>query len=1071
MTKREQADSGLRAGFIREDEAQKQLNRQTNKQSETVVSEAAKDSVAPATEEKEAAPQMEKKGPKVSFQGVSGKMITGVVRAVKRHTHKGEENLPEQAEKAAQNAGATTEAAVPSDSPQGVAQSERNTAAANPKADVKPAPATTSSVEHKTTIDQVAHQNQPEEKNESLGVKEVSTQPVKEEPLKEMTVDKESDQAMASKQEPAASQSSSQAAPLKQESHPTREEKIEKVQKSPKHQSSTTASAPASANGTTTDTRQKPAGTPRPTQTVSAAPNQPRHAQDPRPGEGPQPGRVPVNVSVASSYFERTGKMPIRPQKGNYIGKDSSTPAFKDRPQGTRPGGYRSNSGDGGSRYGQGSGRPGGYRSGTGSSWGGRSEGARPGGRSFSGSGFGGSRGAAGGDKDAEDTPRRTRSPKQQKNTVRGGDSLLGTDKKTESRRTFAAKKDGRAHDRFNGSDYRTDHDEIEFDTNVGRRNRKKKDSASVEAAPARAQLTQVKLPESMSVKDLAEGLKKTTAEVIMKLMGYGVMATVNQEINYDTAEIIAGEFGIKAEPIVTVTEEQILFDESEDREEDLVARPPVVVVMGHVDHGKTSILDWIRSTHVASGEAGGITQHIGAYMVDVKGKKITFLDTPGHEAFTAMRARGAQVTDIAILVVAADDGVMPQTIEAIHHAKAANTEIIVAINKMDRPNANIDRVKQELAQQGLLAPDWGGSVTMVPVSAKKGTNMDELLDMINLTADVLELKANPNRQAKGTVIEARLDHAKGPVATILVQRGTLKQGDTVVVGAMIGNIRAMADDHGRPMTSAGPSVPVEILGLPEVPADGDVLYQVTDEKVARNLIERRKDEERERALKKANHVTLENLFDKMSEGETKELGLIVKADVQGSVEAITQSLEKLSNDEVRIKVIHGAVGAVTETDVRLAEVSNAIIIGFNVRPAANVQDLAKDAKVDIRLYRVIYEALEDMEKAMKGLLAPKLVEEVLGHAEVRETYKVSGVGTIAGCYVTDGKVSRNASIRLVRDGVVVHEGTISSLKRFKDDAKEVAQGFECGIGIERYNDVKNGDVIEAYRINEVAQA
>ena len=575
-------------------------------------------------------------------------------------------------------------------------------------------------------------------------------------------------------------------------------------------------------------------------------------------------------------------------------------------------------------------------------------------------------------------------------------------------------------------------------------------------------------MPEVLTVRELAELLKKTTANVISKLMTYGVMATLNQEIDYGTAEVIANDFGIEAEKIIEVTEEDILFDDSEDAEEDLETRPPVVVVMGHVDHGKTSILDYIRDTRVTEGEAGGITQHIGAYTVDVAGQPITFLDTPGHEAFTTMRARGAQVTDIAILVVAADDGVMPQTIEAINHARAAETEIIVAINKIDKHGINIDRVKQELAQHELITEDWGGSTTMVEVSAKTGQNMDELLDMIVLTAQVMDLKANPNRQAKGTVIESKLDKGRGPVATILVQRGTLRVGDTVVVGSTIGNIRAMTDDRGHQVEKAGPSIPVEILGLPDVPESGDIFYAVKDDKIARNLAARRQEEEREAALRKTSRMSLDNLFAQIEQGEVKDFNLIVKGDVQGSVEAVQQSLEKLSNEEVKIRVVHGAVGAITESDVRLAEVSNAVIIGFNVRPAAGVQDMASQVNVDLRMYRVIYDAINDIEDAMKGMLDPKFKEVILGHAEVRETFNVSGLGTIAGCYVTDGTVNRAADVRIVRDGVVIHEGKISSLRRFKDDVREVSHGYECGIGIERYNDIKIGDQIEVYEMQEI---
>lgn len=595
------------------------------------------------------------------------------------------------------------------------------------------------------------------------------------------------------------------------------------------------------------------------------------------------------------------------------------------------------------------------------------------------------------------------------------------------------------------------------------RRNQKRQASQ-----PVRAVLTHVKLPETMTVKEFAEAIKKTSAEVIKRLMKMGVMAALNEEIDFDTATLVAAEFGITTEQLVEVTEEDILFDESEDDEASLVERPPVVVVMGHVDHGKTSILDRIRSASVAEEEAGGITQHIGAYTVKVNDRQITFLDTPGHEAFTTMRARGAQVTDIAILVVAADDGVMPQTVEAIHHAKAADTQIVVAINKIDLPGVNIDRVKQELSNHELIPEEWGGSTVMVPVSAKTGEGLDELLEMVLLTADLMDLKANPEKQAKGTVIEAKLDRSRGPVATLLVQRGTLHVGDTLVTGSIIGHIRAMTDERGRQVKEAGPSMPVEVIGFPEVPEAGELFYVVTDDKVARSLVEKRRVQQREQQLRSSSRLSLDSLFSQMESGEIKELNIIVKADVQGSVEAVCQSLEKLSTDEVRIQVIHGAVGAVTESDVRLAEVSNAIIIGFNVRPAANVAELAAEAGVDMRLYRIIYQAIEDIEAAMKGLLAPKLHEVVLGHAEVREVFRISGVGNIAGCYVQDGRIFRSSEVRIVRDGIVVHEGKLSSLRRFKDDVREVVAGYECGIGLERFNDIKEGDIIEAFEMQEV---
>ena len=611
--------------------------------------------------------------------------------------------------------------------------------------------------------------------------------------------------------------------------------------------------------------------------------------------------------------------------------------------------------------------------------------------------------------------------------------------------------------------------DYYDLTTERGRRGKKKKNQNQEERTKQKIfKLTDIEIPETITVKDLAAEMKKTTAEVIKKLLGFGVMATINQEIDFDTAYLIAQEFGITATKKETVTEEDILFDESEDREEDLQPRPPVVVVMGHVDHGKTSLLDAIRKTNVIEGEAGGITQAIGAYMVKINDREITFLDTPGHEAFTAMRARGAQITDIAILVVAANDGVMPQTIEAINHAKSAGIPIIVAINKIDLPDANIDKVKQELMAYELVPEEWGGDTIYVPISAKKHQNIDQLLEMVLLEADVLELKANPHKQAKGAVIEARLDKAKGAIATMLVQRGTLDVGDTIVVGSSIGRIRAMVNDKGKKVKSAGPSTPVEIMGLTDVPEAGDTFYEVKNEKMAKHLIERRKRQAREKAINSVTKVTLDNLFSQMEEGKLKVLNLIVKADVQGSVEAVKQSLEKLQNEEVRVKVIHSAAGAVNQSDVTLAKVSNAIIIAFNVRPDHTAKEMAEKEEVEIKQYSVIYQAIEDVEAAMKGMLAPKYEEKVIGNVEVRQTFRISNVGTIAGAYVLNGKVERNAGVRVIRDNIVIHDGHLATLKRFKDDVKEVTKGFECGMQIEDYNDIKEGDIIEVYIMEEI---
>ncbi len=576
-----------------------------------------------------------------------------------------------------------------------------------------------------------------------------------------------------------------------------------------------------------------------------------------------------------------------------------------------------------------------------------------------------------------------------------------------------------------------------------------------------------VTVGDEITVGELAAALKKTAAEVIKELMKLGMMATVNQVIDYDTAEIVVTEMGAKIERAVVVTIEEQIMDDTEDTAENLKPRDPVVVVMGHVDHGKTSLLDAIRNTAVTDTEAGGITQHIGAYRVNCKGHDITFLDTPGHAAFTAMRQRGAMATDIAILVVAADDGIMPQTIEAINHAKAADVQIIVAINKMDKPEANPDRVLQQLTEHSLVPEKWGGDVICVPVSAKTHDGIDDLLESVLLVAEMLELKANPDRRAKGVVIEARLDKGRGPVATLLVQNGTLRTGDIIVAGTSVGRVRVMSNENGRVIKEAGPSVPAEITGLTETPAAGDTFDAVSDERLARQLVEQRKQKAKEEVFNAKQKVTLDNLFSQLNEGELKELNIIVRADVQGSVEAVRQSLEKLSNDEVRVKVIHGGVGAVNESDVMLAQTSGAIIVGFNVRPDAVAKAAAERDGVDMRMYRVIYDCIEEIEAAMKGMLAPKFRENILGTVEVRNTYKISNVGTIAGCYVTDGKVTRACQIRIVRDGIVIAEDKIDSLRRFKDDVKEVAQGYECGIGLEKFSDIKEGDIFEAFVMEE----
>ena len=605
-------------------------------------------------------------------------------------------------------------------------------------------------------------------------------------------------------------------------------------------------------------------------------------------------------------------------------------------------------------------------------------------------------------------------------------------------------------------------------DGNFGGRKKKRQQAPVPKPEPVKIEKAVI-TSETITVKELSEKIGKPVAEIIKKLFILGIMATINQEIDFDTCSLIASDYDIELEQNIAKSYEDVLLEGvDEDESKDLVERPPVVTIMGHVDHGKTSLLDAIRHSSITEGEAGGITQHIGAYTVTCNGRQITFIDTPGHEAFTAMRARGAQVTDIVILVVAADDGIMPQTVEAINHSKAAGVPIIVAINKMDKPTANPDRVKQQLTEYGLVSEEWGGDTICVPVSAKTKQGLDNLLEMVLLQADVLELKANPNRMAKGIIIEAELDKGRGPIATVLVQNGTLKVGDPIVAGMAYGRVRAMMDDKGRRVTKAGPSTPVEVLGFNEVPSAGDMLNAAEIDKLSRQVAEERRDKLKAEQIKNTQKVSLDDLFNQIAEGQMKDLNIIIKADVQGSVEAVRQALEKLSNDEVRVKCIHGAVGAITDSDVIFASASNAIVIGFNVRPNASARALAEKENVDIRLYRIIYNAIEDIQNAMKGLFKPVYKEVELGRISVRNTFKVSGVGTIAGAYVQDGKVSRNAQVRVVRDGIVVHEGRISSLKRFKDDVKEVAAGYECGIGIENFNDIHEGDTIEAFVMEEV---
>ena len=584
----------------------------------------------------------------------------------------------------------------------------------------------------------------------------------------------------------------------------------------------------------------------------------------------------------------------------------------------------------------------------------------------------------------------------------------------------------------------------------------------------AKKQQLKVSIPDEINVGELASRMKKTAGEVIKQLIKLGVFASVSDVVDYDTAALVAMELGCKVEKEVVVTVEERLIDDHEDSADELVGRAPVVVVMGHVDHGKTSLLDYIRHANVASGEAGGITQHIGAYTVEINGSPITFLDTPGHEAFTSMRARGAMVTDIAILVVAADDGIMPQTIESINHAKAAGIPLVVAINKMDTVGANPERIKQQLTEYDIVPEEWGGDTIVCPISAKTGMGIDNLLENLVVLAEVLELKANPNRAAKGAVIEARLDKGRGPIMTVLVQNGTLKLGDIIIAGTAVGRVRTMINDKGQRITEAGPSVPVEISGMSEVPSAGDTFNAVADERMARELVEERKIQQKNAAFGTNKKVSLEDLFSQIQAGEMKTLNIIVKADVQGSAEAVKASLEKITNEEVRVKVIHSAVGAINESDVMLAATSGAIIVGFNVRPDNAARDSAARSNVDMRMYRVIYDCINEIEAAMKGMLSPKFKEAIIGHAEVRETYKVSKVGTVMGCYVTDGKIQRGCQVRVLRDNIVIHEGDLASLRRFKDDVKEVASGYECGMQIEKFNDVKVGDVIECYVMEQI---
>lgn len=1041
MKRREEADSGLRAGFIHEDEMKQMQAKLPPKEEKTEQETEAPSSEdkTPVEDKTKETQQPEAKdlpqGPQVSVQGVSGKMITGVITAVKKV--KAKASKPKETEAQAEPTPEVQE------DDQAKLDKKSGPEVPSPVASPKLAKAGTQSQGVETTqptqpTQKVEGPGPKVEKVEAPACQTVPSQPESVTEAMEAKDSRDAKEAVAKPVPVATAESAEKAHPKPAKPAPAKADSESAELKAPRRAENPPAKPvkPIQAESKPDSQPVKTEDNPAPKPTAKPAPDL---KSDQAVASTPKIKSDQGIILSAQERMARAGKTIIRPQSGSYVGKNTSTPAFKED---SYRGGQRGPGQTGRSSYGRPSNSRPSYN-----------KGRRP--ESF-----------ADKDKDEDESPRRSRSPRPKKRMTSMPDSSAFNAQKDANRRNF---KEKNQKDKDKRSSSWRSQEELDFDQETVRRARRRRSRTEAQGpAPVTTHLTEVKLPAAMTVKELAEILKKTGAEVITKLISFGVMATLNQEIDFDTAAIIAGEFGITAEQKVEVKAEDILFDDSEDKEEDLQPRPPVVVVMGHVDHGKTSILDWIRSSRVAAGEAGGITQHIGAYMVDVHGRQITFLDTPGHEAFTTIRARGAQVTDVAVLVVAADDGVMPQTIEAINHAKAAHTEIIVAINKIDKPGANIDRVKQELAAYDLLDADWGGTTTMVPVSAKTGENMEELLEMIILTADLLELKANPDRQAKGTVIEASLDKNRGPIATLLVQRGTLRQGDTVVVGTMMGNVRAMFNEHHEPIEEAGPSVPVEIMGLSEVPEAGDTFYEVEDEKLARSLVERRQAEERERELARTNKLSLENLFEQMGKGEMKDLNIILKADVQGSIQALATSLEKLSNEEVNVKIIHSAVGSITASDIRLADVSEAIIIGFNVRPTNQVTDLAKESNVQIRLYSVIYEAIDDVKKALTGMLAPVYEEEVLGHAEVRETYKVSGVGTVAGAYVTDGSLRRNVQVRVVRDGIVLHEGKLASLRRFQDDVKEVQQGYECGFSIERYNDILVGDVIEAFHMKEV---
>ena len=764
-----------------------------------------------------------------------------------------------------------------------------------------------------------------------------------------------------------------------------------------------------------------------------------RQEEAPQPAPAPAPETAPAPRPAAKAEQPARTEQPAQPVQQPASARkpayDSNRQPRNDRPQQQRPQGsfqQRPQQGQGRPQTGSGQQRPqGGYQSRT---------------------------------APADMTPGRS----GQRSGIRA--VVIGDNKPAENKRPYETKEKKAKNKKAMQKEAAPDKSSWDDEGPMGNR-RKAQSKKQVQAKPAPVVIEHAVITgDAITVKELSEKIGKPAAEIIKKLFLLGIMATINQDIDFDTCELIASDYNITLEKQVAKTFEDVLADNAEekDSEDQLVPRPPVVTIMGHVDHGKTSLLDAFRHSSVAAGEAGGITQHIGAYTVMCNGRQITFIDTPGHEAFTSMRARGAQVTDIVILVVAADDGIMPQTIEAINHAKAAGVPIIVAINKIDRPNADPERVTQQLTEYGLVSEDWGGDTIVVPVSAKQKTNLDTLLEMVLLQADVMELKANPNRLAKGTIVEAKLDKSRGPIATVLVQNGTLKKGDTIIAGTAFGRVRAMIDDKGRTVNTAGPSCPVEILGFNEVPEAGDIMNVADADKLTRQVAEERRDKIKAAQIKAKERVSLDDLFSQMAEGDLKDLNIIVKADVQGSVEAIKQAFEKLSNEEVRVRVIHGAVGAITESDIVFASASNAIVIGFNVRPDAAAKAAAEKEKVDVRTYRVIYSAIEDIQAAMKGMFKPVFKEVDMGRAAVRNTFRISGVGTVAGAYVQDGKITRSAQVRVVRDGVILYDGKLAALKRFKDDVKEVAAGYECGISFENFNDVREGDIIEAYSMEQV---